>query len=400
MPYEKDVKEEKSWWCPKWYWPFAVCSGLRTQHKWCYNFSWVTYAEYGLVKHWEGCENGKLYTWSEATFGITKTTYVIPQAEMCFNSSRGADEGVCDPSNTGMMASQLARAAPSASPIRIETTSLSSTVVESGTFYFEGEYETKCRNGAWPWTLSAHEEMIFAFVDFHNMEIQWQLAGIPLNDTIGVLKVAVLCSWPMPLPNGKSQNRVVNVRYVVEQDGLRSTLKLFNDPQDGTYMLSIGMIATSSSGKAITSFTSSAFHGQICDFDPQQTDDLIKCLTSKIVIPHQPVEFSRRVHDDYGVFLGDQFWRSVPGRKRPIIESIFSVMKASFITSPALFAEAMTLLEQQTGIVAVSRVMSIKADITTGTNCQACEKVSLIGKSIILRLHAFGTHLFKRLFGK
>ena len=32
MPYQKDVQELKHWWCPKWYWPFAVCWGLRMQH--------------------------------------------------------------------------------------------------------------------------------------------------------------------------------------------------------------------------------------------------------------------------------------------------------------------------------------------------------------------------------
>jgi hypothetical protein len=61
MPYEVDEPTRQTWWCPKWYWPFAICSGIRTVHKWCYNFSWHKTTEYVFATHHEACENGTLY---------------------------------------------------------------------------------------------------------------------------------------------------------------------------------------------------------------------------------------------------------------------------------------------------------------------------------------------------
>lgn len=388
MPYEKDVPERKWWLCPKWYWPFAVCSGIRTQHKWCYNFSWTTRADYLFVAHFEGCENGKLYTWTKPTFGISGTTYTVPVGETCFDSSLGHDEGVCDPSNTGMMASQLERAAPSASSIIVDTTTLTSKEADSGTFNFDGEYETQCRKGAWPWTLTMHQEMISAVVTVQHMEVSWTVAGIPINDAGGVLTIAVLCAWPMPLPEGKSQNKAVQVRYLVERDATKSKLKLFNDPKDGTYSFSIAARATASSGEVETSFTSEAFHGQTCDFNPQQIEDLIKCWTSQIVVHHKPVEFVKPVPDDYVVKFREEFWRLLPRSRRPMVESIAGVMNYGVSVAPTVFADAMTFLEQQTGVPSASRLMSIQAGAVEKGECGACRRVSALAKPIALGLLA------------
>jgi hypothetical protein len=106
MPYQKDVQEKQWWWCPKWYWPFAVCSGYRTVHKWCYNFSWVKSTAYAVVIHYEACEAGKLYTWNEGGIGLGTLDTVVPNGETCFDSARDSD-GVCDGSNTGLEASPL-----------------------------------------------------------------------------------------------------------------------------------------------------------------------------------------------------------------------------------------------------------------------------------------------------
>ncbi len=106
MPVEKDVLEKQWWWCPKWYWPFAVCSGYRTAHKWCYSFSWVKKTAYVLAVYNEGCEGGKLFTWKEFGLGIGTLDTYVPLGEMCFDSPRSGG-GVCDGSNTGLMASPL-----------------------------------------------------------------------------------------------------------------------------------------------------------------------------------------------------------------------------------------------------------------------------------------------------
>lgn len=106
MPYEKDVQVRKSWWCPKWYWPFAVCSGIRTEHLWCYNFQWIKKTGYVFVIHNEGCENGKLFTWNEGGLGIGTLDTYAPVQEMCFDSPC-TSAGICDSSNTGLAASPL-----------------------------------------------------------------------------------------------------------------------------------------------------------------------------------------------------------------------------------------------------------------------------------------------------
>src|SRR5215471_4534930 len=160
MPFEKDVQERKHWWCPKWYWPFAVCSGIRTQHKWCYNFAWVKEARYGFVAHLEGCENGKLYTWTAPVLGLGTEYY--PAGETCFDSSLGGDEGRCDPSRTGLLASGLSPSEPFASPIDYEVSTSNSTTVETGEFAFTGEHETRCQKGVWSWKKTLHERVLTA----------------------------------------------------------------------------------------------------------------------------------------------------------------------------------------------------------------------------------------------
>lgn len=104
MPVEKDVNEKETYWCPKWYWPFAVCTGTVRKHKWCYNFAWHKQTIYGLVAYHEGCEMGTLFTWYEAGFGLGQFTEV--PGEMCFDSPR-SNSGKCDSSNTGLAAQPL-----------------------------------------------------------------------------------------------------------------------------------------------------------------------------------------------------------------------------------------------------------------------------------------------------
>ncbi len=90
MPYETDVNETHHYWCPKWYWPFAICTRTVRVHKWCYNFSWVEETGYFFFSHDQGCENGTLYSWNAFSFGIVGAHY-YGGGTMCFNSplSRG-----------------------------------------------------------------------------------------------------------------------------------------------------------------------------------------------------------------------------------------------------------------------------------------------------------------------
>ena len=94
MPYERDVDERYYYWCPKWYWPFAVCSRTRRVHQWCYRFRWYKETGYGFVKNYEGCEGETLYSWWGACFFCFGSTYWqfpgFDSFEMCFNSPRSS----------------------------------------------------------------------------------------------------------------------------------------------------------------------------------------------------------------------------------------------------------------------------------------------------------------------
>jgi hypothetical protein len=100
MPYEKYVDETHTYWCPKWYWPFAVCSRTRHVHKWCYNFRWVRETGFGFVLMHEGCEGETLYRWYTGAFfvfGETDYNYEsegIESFEQCYDSPRQS-AGTC-----------------------------------------------------------------------------------------------------------------------------------------------------------------------------------------------------------------------------------------------------------------------------------------------------------------
>jgi hypothetical protein len=92
MPFETDVNETHYYLCPKWYWPFAVCTRTARVHKWCYQFAWLKATGYGFFAYMEGCENGTLYTWYVWWFGFGQDNQLPGQA--CFNSPR-TNSGRC-----------------------------------------------------------------------------------------------------------------------------------------------------------------------------------------------------------------------------------------------------------------------------------------------------------------
>lgn len=87
MPFEIDVDESHKYWCPKWYWPLAICTRTERVHKWCYEFAWVKETGYGFFSYMEGCEGGTLYTWYAFSFWVFGGT-TFGGGRMCFNSPR------------------------------------------------------------------------------------------------------------------------------------------------------------------------------------------------------------------------------------------------------------------------------------------------------------------------
>lgn len=357
MPYQKDVQERKTWWCPKWYWPFAVCSGIRTQHKWCYNFAWVKETRYGFVGHLEGCENGRLYTWTRAVLGVGSTTY--PGGEMCFDSSLGSDEGRCDSSRTGLEASGLSASDPFASNVDYDVLPLKSTVSETGTFDFTGENERLCQKGLWPWKRTLHEQVIIASVATRFVHIQWYIGGIPISSNSGNILIPSLCHWPFPLPNGRSQNRAARVRYEVVTEVNKSTLKIFNDPLDGSYSLSIAMSALENGKEYASSYTSADFHGETCDFDTEQVQELAKCIGRFRDVSNQKAKFRTPTPGEPVIAFSEEIWKFVSAENSELVSSLVEIITNTFHDDPQSFTQAVDQLEQQIGLAGISRFISI-----------------------------------------
>ncbi|WP_233888785.1 hypothetical protein [Paraburkholderia flagellata] len=370
MPYEKDVQERQYWWCPKWYWPFAVCSGIRTQHKWCYKFSWVVATGYLAVTHYEGCENGLLYTWTKP-FGGIGTTYYPNAGEMCFDSSLGSNEGRCDGSPTGMEASVLSLSAPYASPIHETVTEMRPEVVESGTFDFTGNNKRLCQEGLWPWQRTLHEQSVTATVITRFGNVQWYVSGIALSSNSGTVALSAYCTWPFPLPNGRSENRVINIKYDIQTATDRSTLVLYNDPADGAYSIPIEIIATDTDTNTVyaSRLASVDFCGESCDFDAAHEADLARCLKAysnryvekpNLGIPSPEPQF----------LINDDLWKVVPTARTEIVNSLLAIMTGTFQRDPQIFTEASILLSNQINVPDIARFTSIKfktvSDINNG----------------------------------
>jgi hypothetical protein len=358
MPYEKDVQERKWWWCPKWYWPFAVCSGIRTQHKWCYLFSWVKETRYGFVGHLEGCENGKLYTWTRPALGFGSTYY--PTGEICFDSSLGSDEGRCDASREGMLSSGLSPSDPYLSPIDEAVDTLRSDVGASGVFDFSGEQKRLCQEGPWSWNRTLHEQSIRASVTTRFAQVRWFIGGIALPSHTGTVLLGAHCTWPFPLLTGRSQHRTVTVRYTIQTTPHSSTLILYNDPADGNYGFDIGAAASDvDTGQPFAAADSTVrFRGETCDFDPAKEAELIHCIKrfrdryhqKPVLGPPSPEPVFR---------IGDDIWKWVPESRVELVTALLDLMTVTARTDPAMFAEAAELLANRINVPDVSRFWSL-----------------------------------------
>jgi len=354
MPIEKDVDERHYFWCPKWYWPFAVCSRIRRVHKWCYNFAWVRETGYGVASHMEGCENGTLFTWTDFSINLFGST-THPAGEMCFDSPRSS-EGRCDPSATGLQASGLSPSKPFVSNLASDVRELKSTVVETGTFEFTLESGGLCQQGLWPWKRTLHEQVITASVATRFVSIQWYIAGIPIVNNSGTISISAFCRWPFPLPKGRSQIRVVQVRYEIITENNKSTLNVFNDPADGSYSLSIGMSALENGKEYASAYTSETFSGETCDFDPEQLRRMKECLRklrddtakSKRPKPGEPV-----------VIFSEEIWRFIREERKESVNSLLEIIANTFQDDPETFTRAINQLEQEIGLAGVSRLIKI-----------------------------------------
>ena len=357
MPIEKDVQEKQWWWCPKWYWPFAVCSGIRTAHKWCYNFAWVKETGYGIFSNLEGCENGKLFTWTEGTFGVLGS-HTYPAGERCFDSPRSSD-GICDSSRNGLLGSPLSVGKPFVSNLDSSEHDLKTSVAETGTFEFTPENGGLCQEGLWPWKRVLHEQVITATVAIKNVTVQWYIGGMPIASNSGTISISAFCHWPFPLPEGRNEIRVVQLKYEVTNDETQSTIKIFNNPVDGSYSLSIGMIALVDIREYASYYTSWSFSGETCDFNPEQVNEKEKCLRRFSDVSKDKAKSRTPKPGEPVVIFSEEIWRFIREEKMEGISSLLQIIANSLQDDPDTFTRAISQLEKDIGLTGISRLITI-----------------------------------------
>lgn len=348
MPILKEY--QKKIWCPgSWPWEWAnTCT--RTRHHWCYEFDWLEVTGYLAVTHYEGCENGKLYTWNEPFGGIGyKGTY--PNVEMCFDDKMSSD-GRCDSSNIGLQASGLSKSAPLATNFNIDRVDLDSPVVETGAFEFTKENGGICQQGLWDWKRRLHKQKITLSVNTRFATIRWYVAGILLTNPSGIISLSTFCTYPFPLPKGRSQNQIVHIRYVVITEQYSSTLNLFNDTSDGNYSFPIEMAAidTDSGNKFQSEYTSWDFKGETCDYDPEKVKELGKCWKGFWDISYENAKSKKPHPDDPEVKFSDDIWRYIRDDQHEIVTQLLDIIKFNFQEDQEIFTSAVNQVETLIGL--------------------------------------------------
>ena len=214
-----------------------------------------------------------------------------------------------------------------------------------------------------------HEEVLIASVATRFVNIQWYVGGIPILNNAGNISLSALCRWPFPLPRGRDENRIVHVKYEIATETNKSTLKVFNDPLDGSYSISIAMRALEDGREYASSYVSGDFHGETCDFGEEQLRELVGCLAEKYSglrrekprweKPTPEPKWEKPTPGEPVIVFSEEIWRFVPEEKREAVNYLLEILTGTFRDDPETFTQAIDQLEQQIGLAGVSRFISI-----------------------------------------
>lgn len=355
MPHEKDVIEKHLYWCPKWYWPFAVCTRSGPVHKWCYNFSWVKATAYLFVIHYEACEEGRLYTWSEAGLGIGTLGTYVPVGEMCFDSPRSGG-GRCDSSNTGLQASGLSASAPYVSTLKVDVTEKGSHVVESGITSFTEEMSRLCRQGDWRWEKIAREYVATLSVETRFVTIEWLVQGKALSGGAGLVTVGTQVREP---GSSATYFRNVTIGWQIVTEANRSTLRLTNDPKDFNYSVLVTAVARDGAVLVKTRNAEVDFAGLTINYDPERLAEEIRCILRYKRQLEKPRLIKVPTPGDPVVVVPDRFNTSLAFLSeldRTVASACLEVMQLAIDQDVALCLAAQERLEE---VIALPRLAAM-----------------------------------------
>ena len=380
MPMLKEI--DVRIWCPgPWPWEWAdTC--VRKRHRWCYQFDWLQTTGYLALTHYEGCENGRLYTWNEA-FGGLGSSYEA-NVEKCLEDKM-SDSGRCDSSNIGMQTGGLSKSSPLAVNLDIETENTESDVVEVGSFEFTKENGGICQQGVWDWKKTLHKQKITLSIDTRFATIQWLVGGMVLDKNAGIISFSTFCTYPFPLPKGRSQNQIVHVRYEVLTEQHKSTVNLFNDTADGNYSFSIEMVGmdAENKNKFNTQYTSWNFKGETCDFDPAKIQEMAKCLKGFWDASNEKAKSKKPRPIDPQIRFSDEIWRYIPDDQHETATYLLDIIRLAFQDNQEIFTSAVNQMEALIGMPGgIARFIRVSTEPVT-TNALSEEIVQTKSKIAI-----------------
>lgn len=368
-----------SYWCPGW-WPWQWARMCEKEvWGWCYMFQPYEEVPFGAGRKVKGCEDGLYYEWIDWGLHFKPVKHWQP-FRRCFETPMQSKGKCPDAFASQVFAVGMGgdQEQPAISPITQTRTTLQVTSAETGVYKYPEPTSERpslfgpCRVGDWHYTRTLWEEEVALTVEYKNVQLQWSVGGTPVLGDSGIASLGALCSWPVPLPTGSNENRVVSVTYQLDnsQPG-QSTLRLYNNPADGRFCVKVALTATAENQSSRAQNTSFFFEGEFCDFDPEQLEAEQNCLKR---IPTLP-EFTAPAHptrweivstpwDDLGLTFREE--------KHETVTLLLDIIKVAYGHDAKTFTWAADRLAQETGLSdiinrlkfePVSRTVPAAADI-------------------------------------
>src|SRR3569623_1212003 len=172
-------------------------------------------------------------------------------------------------------------------------------------------------------------------------ETPWRVGGVPLIAPCGSVSRAVSSRFPFPLPNGRSENRIAQIGYDISGSATQSVIKLRNRPEDGCYGVSIGLQAFLDGANAGSTFTSTQFTGETCDFDPEKYRDMAACLIRLRDAARQKLKFKPPKPGEPIIVVSDEILWRAQGANKETIDTLLDIMRDTLRSDQQTYLEAM-----------------------------------------------------------
>lgn len=353
----------KSYPCPGW-WPwqwFKVCHEV--VWGWCYNFGYYKETQFLFYSSIVACEGGVEYSWSGIGLGLGSQTHY--NIRRCF-VDRLEPNGKCGESygnNYGAI-TYYPKSEIFVSDLKTSVKELSDEVVENGKYDSAKAPTSICRSRIMTWRRSLHEEEASVAVDVNLVQVQWAIAGSLLTSEYGDIEIGVLCRWSLPLFNGRTESRVVHLRYKIIRTPNESILKIYNNPADGCFDALITMTSVLDGQIYQSKDVVVGFVGESIRFEREDLDEERACIL-KLIESRRAEKRERksrlRTESQQIVKFRPEFSNLIREHQHEMATMLMEIVITSYYSDPAMFIWACQRLEEEIGIPAIARFISVSS---------------------------------------